>query len=363
LKSSGDSYEKWGPAMIRVMVVEDSPVVRDLLVYILQADEDIRVVATAADGLEAIEMAEREKPDVITMDVHMPRMDGIHAVRRIMETNPIPTVIISASVDPGEVGDAFRAMEAGAVAVCEKPQGITHPLYQAQARKIVQTVKMVSEIKVVRRWNPLERGAIPRAEVSSAGPVSNARIDMVAVGASTGGPPALRSLLCGLTGSFPAPVLIVQHISPGFLPGLVGWLTSTTGVPVEIARDETATRPGHAYVAPDGMHMEAMRTCRIRLVRGGAVNGMCPSVSVLFRSVAESFDRTAVGILLTGMGRDGATELAMMKDKGALTIAQDKESSVVHGMPGEAIKLGAAQYVLSPDKMAGLLIDRIGGKA
>ena len=341
--------------MIRVLVVEDSPVVRDLLVYILGSDPEIKVVATAGDGYQAIEMALKEHPDVITMDVHMPRLDGIEAVRRIMATNPIPTVIISASLDPGEVGDTFRALEAGAVAVCEKPQGITHPLYHAQARKIVQIVKMVSEIKVVRRWKPPSSGACRPAQDGKEWLPGTSKIELVAIGASTGGPPVLCGILAGLTRGFPAPILIVQHIAPGFLPGLVGWLTSTTGVPVEIACDAKIAQPGHAYVAPDGVHMEVQRSCRIRLEGRAPVNGMCPSVSVLFRSVAEAFDRSAVGVLLTGMGRDGADELLMMKNKGALTIAQDKESSVIHGMPGEAIKLGAARHVLPPDKIVDLL--------
>jgi two-component system chemotaxis response regulator CheB len=348
--------------MIRVLVVEDSPVVRDLLVYILGSDPEIEVVATAGDGYQAIELALKERPDVITMDVHMPRLDGIEAVRRIMATTPIPTVIISASMDPGEVGDSFRALEAGAVAICEKPQGITHPLYKTQARKIVQTVKMASEIRVVRRWKP-SGGAVSRPEEDDSGWLPGAqKIELVAIGASTGGPPVLCHILSGLTKGFPAPVLIVQHIAPGFLPGLVGWLTSTTGVPVEIACDAKIAQPGHAYIAPDGVHMEVQRSRSIRLAGRAPVNGMCPSVSVLFRSAAEAFNHSAAGVLLTGMGRDGAEELLLMKNKGALTIAQDKESSVIHGMPGEAIKLGAAGHVLSPDKIVEILNSCTGRK-
>lgn len=349
--------------MIRVLVVEDSPVVCDLLVYILGSDPDITVAATASDGYQAIELALKERPDVITMDIHMPRLDGIEAVRRIMATNPIPTVIISASMDPGEVGDSFRALEAGAIAVCEKPLGITHPLYQTQARKIVQTVKMVSEIRVVRRWKPSGSAASrPTKDVLECLPGAP-KLELVAIGASTGGPPVLREILSGLTSTFPAPLLIVQHISPGFLPGLVGWLTAATGVPVEIACDATIAQPGHAYVAPDGVHMEVQRSCGIHLAQSLPVNGMCPSISVLFRSAAEAFDGSAVGVLLTGMGRDGADELLLMKNKGALTIAQDKESSVIHGMPGEAIKLGAARHVLPPEKIVEFLNSRTGRKS
>jgi two-component system chemotaxis response regulator CheB len=348
--------------MIRVLVVDDSPVVRDLLVYILGSDPGIEVVATAGDGYQAIELAQKEHPDVITMDINMPRLDGIEAVRRIMATNPIPTVIISGSIDPREAGSAFRALQAGAVAVCEKPQGITHPLYRAQAHKIVQTVKMASEIKVVRRWK-LPGGAVSALADKGSGWLPGAsKVEVVAIGASTGGPPVLCGILSGLTRGFPAPILIVQHIAPGFLPGLVEWLTSTSGFPVEIACDAKIAQPGRAYVAPDGVHMEIQRSCGIRLARRAPVNGMCPSISVLFRSVAEAFEGSAAGILLTGMGRDGAEELLLMKNKGALTIAQDKESSVIHGMPGEAIKLGAARHILAPDKIVEMLNSRAGRK-
>jgi two-component system chemotaxis response regulator CheB len=347
--------------MIRVLVVEDSLVVRDLLVYILESDPEIKVIATAGDGYQAIEAAQKEQPDVITMDVHMPRLDGIEAVRRIMATNPIPTVIISASMDPAEVGDTFRALEAGAIAICEKPLGITHPSYHAQARRIVQTIKMVSEISVVRRWKPSASSNAQPATNRLKMPPTPSSIEVVVIGASTGGPPILCGILSGLRKEFPAPILIVQHIAHGFLPGLVGWLTTTSGVPVEIACNGKIAQPGHAYIAPDGSHMEVQKSCRIRLEGCAPVNGMCPSVSVLFRSAAKAFERSAAGILLTGMGKDGAEELLLMRNKGALTIAQDKESSVIHGMPGEAIKLGAARHVLPPDKIVELLNSCCGG--
>ena len=341
--------------MIRVLVAEDSRVARELLVHILTSDPGISVIETASDGCEAVEKAHRMKPDVITMDVHMPRMSGLEAIRTIMSTYPVPTVVISASMDPDEVGDAFVALESGALALCEKPVGVGHPNFEKQARRIVQTVKMVSEIKVVRRWTPARRSELQLPRIVPEPNEAIGTIRIVAIGASTGGPPVLHKILAGLPGGFPVPVLIVQHIAVGFLQGLVDWLTSASGFPAGIAGHGENALPGRAYVAPDAVHMEVDRKGRIALRKGDSVNGMCPSVSVLFRSVAETFGETAVGVLLTGMGRDGAEELKVMRDRGAVTIAQDKESSVIHGMPAEAIKLGAARHVLPPDRISRLL--------
>jgi two-component system, chemotaxis family, protein-glutamate methylesterase/glutaminase len=343
--------------VIRVLVAEDSRSVRELLVHILESEPDISVVDTAIDGREAVEKARALRPDVITMDIHMPRLDGLEATREIMSSNPIPILIISASMDPSEVGHAFVALEAGAISLCEKPVSMDHPDFEKLSRRIVQKVKMVSEIKVVRRWPAVRRSQLtPPLETERPGG-AHRHIRIVAIGASTGGPPVLHRVLAGLPGGFPIPILIVQHISAGFLPGLVNWLTAATGFHVEIGADGQTALPACAYMAPDGAHMEVDCKGRILLRKGDSVNGMCPSVSVLFRSVAAAFGESAAGILLTGMGRDGAEELKVMRDRGAVTIAQDKESSVIHGMPGEAIRLGAARHVLPPDRISSFLTE------
>jgi two-component system chemotaxis response regulator CheB len=343
--------------MIKVLITEDSPVVRGYLKYILSADSEIEVVGTAKDGEEAVKMVETNRPDVITMDIHMPKMDGFEATRKIMETNPVPVVIVSASWNPEEVDKTFRTMEAGAVAALEKPMGMGHPNSEASVRELVQTVKLMSEVKVVRRWARLRKVKpdVPPKTVEESKPIKKKDVRIVAVGASTGGPLVLQAILSGLPKAFPVPIVIVQHIAPGFLAGLADWLSRTSGFSVHIAEQGMRLLPGNAYLAPDGFQISVTKQLRSTLTKDKKACSLCPSVAHLFNSVAETFQENAVGILLTGMGKDGAKELKLMKERGAVTIAQNKESSIVHGMPGEAIKIGAAEYILSSNSIASKL--------
>lgn len=341
---------------VRVLVVEDSPVMRELLVHLLGADPGIEVAGFAHDGEEALEAVREKKPDVVTMDFHMPKLNGLDATRRIMETHPTPIVIVSGSSAREEVTSAFRLLEAGALAVVEKPRGPGHPGHEAAARELVQTVKTMAEVKVVRRWArreaPLPAAPAPRSVRIEA---AAAEARLVAIGASTGGPIVIKTILAGLPANFAVPILIVQHIASGFTDGFVEWLGQASGFPVHVASDAAHPLPGHAYVAPDGFHMKLRHDGAIALNRDAPENGHRPSVSCLFRSVAAVLGRNAIGVLLTGMGKDGAEELMLMRHKGAVTIAQDRETSVVHGMPGEAVSLEAASYVLSPDEIAAAL--------
>ena len=342
---------------IKVLIVEDSPVAREFLTYILTSDPAIQVVGTARNGLEALEAVKEKRPDVITMDIHMPMMDGFEATRQIMQTMPTPIVIVSGSTGSTEVASTFQAMEAGALAVVLRTPGMNHEAFEAGSRELIQTVKLMSEIKVVRR--------IPRtmkARVPAPAPVAQVLkaamgIQLVAIGASTGGPPVLQKILSGLPRDLPVPILIVQHIASGFIKGFEEWLASSTNFSVRIARHGECPLPGNAYLAPDGLHMGVESGPRIALSDHAPENGLRPSVAYLFRTVAQMFGPRSIGVLLTGMGRDGAEELKAMKERGAITIAQDEESSVVHGMPGEAIRLGAATYVLPPDGIAAILSD------
>ena len=343
-------------SMIRVLVVEDSPVIREFLEHILNSDPAITVIGTASNGEEALSAVEELKPDLITMDIHMPKMNGLEASRQIMETHPTPIVIVSGSSNAREVATTFHAMEAGAVAFVDRPKGIGHPDHEVTAKELVQTVKLMAEVKVVRRWARYRRDAVVTTvqrpvEVRPA----PAEINLVAMGASTGGPLVLQTILSGLPSGFSVAVLIVQHMAAGFIKGFVEWLAPTSALPVHVATHGEQILPGHAYIAPDGFQMKLESGRRLCLAQEEPVNGHRPSVSYLFRSVAEIYGPKAVGVLLTGMGKDGAEELKLMRECGAVTIAQDQESSVVHGMPGEAIRLEAATYVLPPNRIAAAL--------
>ena len=335
--------------LIRVLVAEDSPTVRDLLLHILHRDPQIHVVGIARDGQEAVELVQRVKPDVITMDVNMPRLNGFEATRRIMETQPTPIVIVSGIWDPQEVETTFRAVEAGAQTALPLPNGIGHADFESRARELVQMVKLMSEVKVIRRWPQARSATVPVAAPAVSVPHMSQDIRVVAIGASTGGPPVLQTILSKLPHAFPVPVLLVQHMAPGFVQGFVDWLAQSTPLTMQIAHHGDALVAGHVYVAPDGEHMSVASNGRVALSQEPPENGARPAVSALFRTVAKVFGPHAVGVLLTGMGKDGSRELKVLRDCGAVTIAQDKESSVVHGMPGEAIKCDAAMYVLPPE--------------
>lgn len=342
---------------IKALVVDDSNVARMMLIHILEEDPEIRVIGAVADGQAALDFVRAHTPDVIVMDIHMPGMDGFEATRRIMESHPVPIVVCTATANPREVATTFRVMEAGALACVEKPLGREHPDFGHKAASLRETVKLMSEVRVVRRWArarlaPPTTPAVRPADVARA----TAEVTLIGIGASTGGPQALQGILAGLPRTFPVPILVVQHIAPTFLPGLAEWLNQTTGLQVQIAAYGVCPLPGHVYLAPDDFHMGISRGGRMLLTREAPQHHLRPAVSYLFRSLADVCGPAAVGVLLTGMGKDGAAELKLMKERGAITIAQDRESSVVHGMPGEAIALGGVTQVLPADRIADGLV-------
>ncbi len=346
---------------IKVLVADDSPVMRTLLVELLNAAPGFQVIGAVDDGQAAIDFLERSgsRPDVLLVDIHMPNLDGFEVTRRIMETRPLPIIICTATADPRELAVTFRSIEAGAVACVAKPVALG-PDFEDRRRNLLQTVRLMAEVKVVRRWSRQRAPTVPsQLEVSAPRAAAGPGVRLIGIGASTGGPPVLQTILSSLPRDFPVPLLIVQHIAPGFLGGMVEWLSETTGLRVHIAAHGVTPLPGHAYVAPDDFHLGAGAGGRLLLAREAPEAGLRPAVSYLFRSLASTCGPSAIGVLLTGMGKDGAAELKEMRDRGACTIAQDRDTSVVHGMPGEAIEQGAAALVLPADRIAGALIAQV----
>jgi two-component system chemotaxis response regulator CheB len=342
---------------ITILVVDDSAVARMHLVHILEADPEIRVMATVNDGEAALAFLKEHRPDVVLMDVNMPGPDGFEITRRIMETRPVPIVICSGTANPRDVAAAFRVIEAGAVACVEKPMGYERREFEQAASELRRTVKRISEAKILKNWT-FARTA-PDHPASSP-PAHHRRpahgISVVGIGASTGGPVALQKILGGLPKDFPAPILVVQHIGSGFVGGLAEWLNQTSSVQVCLGSHGTRPLPGYVYVAPDDFHMGLDALGSIELSRAEPENRVRPAVAYLFRTLARECGPAAIGVMLTGMGEDGAVELKQMRDEGASTIAQDSATSVVHGMPGVAIDLGGAMFVTPVGDIASKLI-------
>jgi two-component system chemotaxis response regulator CheB len=345
--------------MIKVLIVDDSKVVQELLKHIFTYDPDIKVLGVANSGREAIELTRILKPDVITMDFHMPDINGSEATRIIMETLPTPIVIVSGSISTSDVTYSLSLLEDGALAVVLRPPGISHPDHFRSSREMIQTIKLMSEIKVVKVFPRQRKVRLQMAEEKPAEIKRNSDFSLIAIGASTGGPLVLQKILSVLPSDLPVPVLIVQHIAAGFVKGFVEWLSTTSGIPLTIPSDGEILKAGVGYIAPDDFHMGIQNGHSIVLSALPPENGLRPSVDFLFRSVAAVSGGNAIGVLLTGMGKDGAAELKTMKATGSLTIAQDSESSIVFGMPGEAINIGAAEHILHMDKIGGFLKDLV----
>lgn len=346
-------------AKIRVLVVDDCAVDRMLLEELFSSDPRFELAGTASSGAEAILQNAQLAPAVIVMDVTMADMDGLEATAQIMHAKPAP-IVICTGLAPEDANISFRSIEAGALALVGKPVGPLHPDHAAQVKTLTDTVANMSEVKVVRRWRR-SRTSAARPLSLEAGPAlsdESPRPVLVAIGASTGGPPVLRSLIAQLPAEFPLPILVVQHIATGFLSGMVSWLEQATGRRIHIARPGERPLPGEIYLAPDHHHMGIDSRGLIVLQAPDQPGSHCPSVARLFQSIALArLANRTIAILLTGMGADGAEELLTLRRLGATTIAQDEESSAVHGMPGEAIRLGAAMHVHSPEGISALLAE------
>ena len=340
---------------IRVLVVDDSATSRALLVGILGAVAGIDVVGQAATGREAITLAQSLRPDVITMDVRMPDMDGYQATQTIMTYAPTRVIIVSGE-DVKDVQRALAAQGVGALAAMPKPSGPASPSFEAEARQLVQLVEAMSQVAVVRRHAPyLRRPPSRRLTPASAGP----RKAVVAIAASTGGPAVVRTILSRLPAAFPAPVLLVQHIAPDFVQGLVEWLDGAGGCRATLAAHGEVLRAGRVYVAPRDAHLSVERG-KVALLDTPEVGGFRPSADVLFEGVASAYGREAVGVILSGMGHDGTNGLFKLAAAGGTVVAQSEASSAVFGMPQAAIEAGIVSFILDPEGIALALSELVG---
>ncbi len=334
-------------SIIRVLVVDDSPTVREILVGMLQSEPGFQVVGQAQDGEEAVQLSARLRPDVITMDIRMPRMDGLRATRQIMSTAPRPIVVVAASVYDQDMNIAFNAIAAGALTVVEKPKGLSLANYEAVRDQLVTTIRLMAEVPVVTIWP--ERRPPTRARDLEA------NIELIAIAASTGGPGVLRQIFSALPGDLSIPIVVVQHITRGFAQGFASWLNGATELEVAVARDAEQVAAGRVLIAPDDAHMHINPGGIVRLDPSPPVKGLRPSATLLFNSVAKSFGSAAVGVVLTGMGEDGAEGLENLRLAGGRVIAQNEESCIVFGMPKVAIEQGIVDQVLQPDEIASML--------
>jgi two-component system chemotaxis response regulator CheB len=332
---------------IRVVVVEDSVTVRRHLCAVLSAQPDIEVVGEAGDGQQAIALCEALRPDVVTMDMMLPVMTGLAATEYIMAHCPTPILIVSSSLNRGEIMKTCEALAAGAVEAVEKPSGDeAEGTWEAAFLAAVRVVSRVRPIPHLRaRLTP---SAFGRSLVAASG-ADAARVAprVVAIGASTGGPGAILRVLKALPQPFPVPLLLVLHINEPFGQAFAQWLGGQTGFRVESPADgaSVADAAGRVSLAPSGQHM-LVRGGRFRLTNDPARHSCRPSIDVLFESLAREYGAGAAACLLTGMGRDGASGLLSIRAAGGYTIAQDEASSVVYGMPREAARLGAAVQIL-----------------
>jgi two-component system chemotaxis response regulator CheB len=329
---------------IRVLVADDSELFRELLARVVAAEPGFEVAAVAADGNAAAALARALRPDVITMDLNMPDADGFSGIARIMADTPTPILVLTAN---REEAVGFRALSLGALDLLEKPQATTD--LEEYGQLLRSRLRLLAGVKVIRHLRGLRERRLPE-------PRAAIRAELVVIGASLGGPRALATLLRGLPAQFPAPIAIVQHIADGFTEGLASWLGSEARLEVREARDGEPLRPGRVVLAPTGRHLLVMEGV-VRLSDAPPVETFKPSVTPLFLSAARAYSARVCGVLLTGMGRDGADGLRAIKDAGGCTIAQDEATSAVFGMPRAAIELGAVDRVMAIDEIARALVE------
>ncbi|MGB7417037.1 MAG: chemotaxis-specific protein-glutamate methyltransferase CheB [Thermosynechococcaceae cyanobacterium] len=346
---------------ITVFIVDSCAIARQRLLDSLSAASEIQVIGTASNGIEALEHIPQLQPDVVCTNLEMPKMDGCELIRRLLAVYPRPILVVSPMVQTTEPETIAKVLKAGAVDVF--PQPITGRWSSGDQQALIAKIKVLSGVKVFTKplhqspTIPILRSTIPAHRPSPK--LSADAPQILAIGASTGGPQAIHQILSLLPADFPLPILCTQHISAGFLPGLIGWQDTMCPLTVKVAEDGECPLPGTVYFAPDHYHLtlDVLGCCHYSAAP--AVNRHCPSITVMFQSLAQHYGAGVLGVLLTGMGQDGAAGLQAIAQSGGATIAQDEATSVVFGMPKVAIELGAAQTILPVEQIASFILQQL----
>jgi len=348
---------------VRVLIVEDSEVVRIFLSHLIECDSRLELVGTAVSGEQALPLLHHLAPDVISMDIRLPGMNGFETTRRIMSECPTPIVVIASAFEDDTLDLSMNALRAGALSVVEKPAGTRHADYERMADQICTQLYIMSQVKVVRQRFSRDEAVVPLSRVNSTYQFPEyvttevKPLDQIlGVVASTGGPNALVKVLGALPNNFPLPVCVVQHIGADFIAGFATWLDGLVPLPVTIARQGEFPLPGHIYVAGANVHLRVGMDGLLSLHNDRPVSAQRPSGTILFESMAESLGSRGIGVLLTGMGDDGARGLLAMRKAGGYTIAEDASTAVVYGMPAAAVQLDAVTTLLPLDAITPKLL-------
>ena len=334
---------------IRVMVVEDSMTTLELLLSILDNEEDINVVGTAKNGFEAVQNVKNIAPDIILMDINMPIMNGFEASGKIMEECPTPILLVSASWELSEVKPIVESMQLGVLGVHKKPPSPFDSDFKRLSQEMLEAIRTMSEVKVVKR-------RFGQNIISESMKIEHNRsYSQIVIGASTGGPPVIHKILSRLPANYAYPIVVAQHMSAEFIENFVRWLDMSVAVKVKEAQDLEEMKAGMVYVAPKGFHILLQKNL-IRLEEASLDEIIVPKISKLFASIGEKEAKETLAILLSGMGEDGADAMRTLRDFGAMTVAQNQESSVVYGMAKKAKDLGGVELTLSPEEIGELLV-------
>ncbi len=341
--------------IIKILMAEDSPVQAALIRAILESQPDMEIIGHAQNGEEAIKLAASLKPDIITMDIEMPKIDGLEATRQIMRNSPVPIVILSSYVNDSEMRVPFHALDYGALAVLQKPGDMRDPDFTSIQEELIEVVRAMSEVKVVTHRHKPRIHSSPWAQQDLP---QGGDYTLVTLGCSTGGPMTLRTILSELPANFPLPIVIVQHMFQHFTEALILWLSKQTPLKLKLAEENEVLMPGTVYFAPHDLHLLILKKqgkAHIHLTRSEKFINFRPSVTVLFNALAETFGGHVIAGILTGLGDDGAEGLKLLHDKGAFTFVQKPSTCVVATMPESAIKIHATQQIVALEDIAAML--------